>query len=172
MTMAVEMQQTMGVSRAVGIGELVVSDDPRVTLVAHGLGSCVAVVAYCAGTGIGGMVHIMLPEAQQGDRSASVGKYADTGVDALVSELRERGVTLAKTSFKLAGGAAVLRVAGNNRSMRVGERNIEAVEATLKHLGVRVRARDLGGNRGRTVELDVETGRVSIRTFGDPGREL
>ncbi len=50
--------------------------------------------------------------------------------------------------------------------MRIGDRNIEAVQAQLKKLGLQAKAEDLGGNNGRTVRLDVESGRVTVVTAG------
>ena len=55
---------------------------------------------------------------------------------------------------------------------RMGARNAEATQETLARLGLTVRATDLGGNRGRTVELDVRDGRVSVRRLGEQAREL
>ncbi len=50
--------------------------------------------------------------------------------------------------------------------MRIGDRNIDAVKLQLKLLGLKAKAEDLGGSNGRTVRLDVETGRVTVVTAG------
>lgn len=156
----------------VGISELVVTDDPGVLLVAHGLGSCLAIAAFSKSPRVAGMVHVMLPTAPGAGPFGNPALYADTGIEALIEALRAKGAKLEDTVFKLTGGAAVLRSNGTGARLQVGDRNIEAAEAAFKRLGIRVRGRDVGGKRGRSVELDVATGRVVVRTFGDEYREL
>jgi chemotaxis protein CheD len=46
----------------------------------------------------------------------------------------------------------------------VGERNVDAAREELEKLGVPIVAEDVGGERGRTVEFDVATGTLSIKT--------
>ena len=58
----------------------------------------------------------------------------------------------------------------NNFQLNIGERNIQAVRAVLKQLGLNLLAEDVGGNRGRTMGLDTSTGQVMIRTLGSSVR--
>ncbi len=51
------------VTKAVGIGEWIVSNDPREAIKTFALGSCVAVVIYDVRLRVGGMIHIALPDA-------------------------------------------------------------------------------------------------------------
>jgi len=161
-----------GTTAAVGIGELAVSGDPAATLAALGLGSCVAVIAHDGTAGIGGMLHVMLPSSV-GDRSGNLTRYADTGIAELLEEMTTRGANVRRAAIWLVGGAAVLRPSGQNQQQfRVGQRNMDATQSVLAKRGLRVRAADLGGTKGRTVELDVGTGRVLVRTLGEAPREL
>ncbi len=50
--------------------------------------------------------------------------------------------------------------------LRVGERNVEAVKAKLKQLGIKLVAEDTGANYGRTVIFYPETGEYLIRAIG------
>ena len=77
------------------------------------------------------------------------------------------GAIPAKLVIKLVGGAHMTPAAAPGiELMRIGDRNIDAVRTQLKKLGLKAIAEDLGGNNGRTVRLDVESGRVTVVTAG------
>ncbi|MCC6381154.1 MAG: chemotaxis protein CheD [Dehalococcoidia bacterium] len=157
---------------AVGIGQLVVSKDPRDVLVAYGLGSCVAVAAYDVGAKVAGLVHVLLP-ASEGKASAGgePARFADVGVDELLRRLAEAGALRARLVIKLAGGAAVLGAA-NAEKFKIGERNAEAIQERLQRHGLRAASCDLGGTRGRTLELHVAAGRTYVRMAAGAPTEL
>lgn len=157
---------------AVGIGELAVTADPEATLVVHGLGSCVAVMVHSRQPVAGGLLHVMLPRSAEHRDQSEPTRFADTGIEELLAQMTGLGVNLKRATIKLAGGAAVLGGVSTSDKFRVGARNAEATQETLARLGLTVRATDLGGNRGRTVELDVRDGRVSVRRLGEQAREL
>ena len=73
----------------VGIAEYEVTADGAV-LTTSGLGSCIGLALYDPGTGIAGLVHVMLPSADDME-DGNAAKFADTGTDLLV-ELRDAGV--------------------------------------------------------------------------------
>jgi len=50
--------------------------------------------------------------------------------------------------------------------MRIGQRNVAAAKSKLESLDIPVVSEDTGGNYGRTVELDSESGMLLIRTIG------
>lgn len=56
--------------------------------------------------------------------------------------------------------------------MDIGNRNARAVKEILQKLNIKVVAEDLGGNYGRTMIIDAETGKVYIRTVGKGTKEL
>lgn len=47
--------------------------------------------------------------------------------------------------------------------MRIGDKNIEAVQDALRKLNIKVVSSDVGGNLGRTIEFDPVTSKLSIR---------
>ena len=49
--------------------------------------------------------------------------------------------------------------------MRVGTRNAEAVKQILRRNGIKVIAEDTGGNYGRTVQIDLNTGVYKVKTI-------
>ena len=157
---------------SVGIGQIAVSTDPTDVLVAYGLGSCVGVTFYDPGTRSGGMVHVLLPDSEgRVSDGKEPARYADWGVAALLAELTRRGASRASLVIKVAGGAAVLGPA-NAEKFKIGARNAEAIKEQLKRLGLRVTAEDLGGTRGRTMELHMAAGRTYVRTAASSPTEL
>lgn len=55
--------------------------------------------------------------------------------------------------------------------MRVGLRNAETCKQILKRNGIRVIAEDTGGNYGRTVSIDLNTGAYKVKTI-DRGEKM
>ncbi len=143
------------------------------TFVCIGLGSCIGVAALDPITKVGGMLHVMLPESFEGREGEKPGKFADTGVPAFVDSLEEAGARRGRLRIALAGGAQVFKFgeAAGSR-MEIGARNLTAVTAMLKKLGLRAVAQDVGGNRGRTMTLDVATGEVRLRALKEEERSL
>ena len=157
---------------SVGIGQLAISKDPNEVLIAYGLGSCIGVSCYDPQTRISGMAHILLPAAEgkrADDREPA--RFADTGIDLLVSRLTAAGAIPRRLVVKIAGGAAVLGPA-NAEKFKIGERNAEAIKDRLKRHGILPAAMDLGGTKGRTLELHPGTGKTYVRTAASPANEL
>ena len=155
---------TLG-SVVVGLGELKSADQPGQELTCLGLGSCVAVSAWDPIGKQGAMAHVVLPECTPGREPTA--KFADVAVPELIEILKKMGAAPNRLEIKLAGGAHMTSASAPGIPvMRIGDRNIEAVRAQLKKLGLKAKAENLGGNKGRTVRLDVESGRVTVVTAG------
>lgn len=144
----------------IGIGEFTVERNPAV-LVTLGLGSCVGVCMRDPVAKVGGMAHVMLPDS--GNRDVQTpGKYADTAVAILIEKLLSLGAVKTRLEAKIAGGASMFETSG----MNVGQRNVEAVKHWLKHHQIPLKAEDVGGNRARSIEYNIETGKLLIRKVG------
>jgi chemotaxis protein CheD len=156
----------------VGIGQLAVSKDPNELLIAYGLGSCIGVSCYDPQAKVAGLAHILLPSSE-GKRSdeKEPARFADTGIDLLVKRLTESGALPRRLVVKIAGGAAVL-VPANAEMFKIGVRNAEALKERLKRHGLSPAATDIGGTRGRTLELHPATGKTFVRTAASPANEL
>lgn len=151
----------------VGIGQMQIADADDTVLVAHGLGSCIGLAAYDPIARVGAMLHIMLPERKNGDqRDDNPYKYADSGVEAMLTALRERGAFPNRLVLKASGGARVVVAAGFGDRFRIGERNIEATHAILRRLKLKLAAEDVGGNVGRTMRLHMSNGSVMVQSIG------
>lgn len=157
---------------SVGIGQLAISKNPGEVLIAYGLGSCIGVSCWDPQAKVAGLAHILLPSAD-GKRpdEREPARFADIGIDLLIARLAESGAVARRLVVKLAGGAAVLGPA-NAEKFKIGERNAEAIKERLKRHGLSPAATDIGGTRGRTLELHPASGKTFVRTAASPANEL
>ena len=154
----------------VGLGEVAVSragaSDSQ-QLIAHGLGSCIAICLYDATSRVAGMAHVVLPgEAPSGEPNA---RYARSALPALHQAMVKVGASanIRRYQARIAGGAQVLVIGGGGSLPRVGDRNIEAVREELSRAAIQVCAEQVGGGKGRTVWFDPnDAGRIRVRTVG------
>lgn len=156
----------------VGLGALAVSKDPKDVLSALGLGSCIGLTVFDPVSKVAGMVHVMLPESEIATRPGPEGKYADTAVPALLAAVRALGADPGRLVCKMAGGAQMFGGGSGGGTLNIGSRNAIAVRAALQTAGLRLKSAQTGGNFGRTVELHVATGLVTVRSVGGPIQEL
>ncbi|ADI01760.1 CheD, stimulates methylation of MCP proteins [Syntrophothermus lipocalidus DSM 12680] len=155
----------------VGMADLRVAKAPD-KLMSAGLGSCVGVCLYDKTAKLGGLAHVMLPASLQAKNVQNRAKFADTALDMLVDEMEKTGGNRARFTAKIAGGAQMFRFAGDSDIMRIGERNVQAVEENLRRHGIKLVAKDTGGNFGRTIVFDIETGDLLVKTIGHGERVI
>lgn len=143
-----------------GIGEMVVSRDAQTMLVAYGLGSCVALAAWDPHTAVGGLAHFMLPAGPPGGPPV---KFIDGGLQAFFDGFARHGGRPRHAQIKGVGGAAMLSL--GTGGLEIGRRNAEAIAAGLAALGLKLHAHSFGGTNGRTVQLEVSTGRLLVKSL-------
>lgn len=163
----IQTQETI----VVGMGEMSVARGNATVLACVGLGSCIALCAYDPISRTGGMAHIVLPR-QDGRGGRPSAKYADMAVPLLLQEMHRSGSTLSRVVVKIAGGSQMSAAPGLNGIFRIGERNIAAVREAIDGAGVALAAADTGGQRGRTVRMHLDSGRVVVTTLGQECKEL
>ncbi len=147
----------------VGIAEYKISRTPDV-LTTLGLGSCVGVTIYDPVKKIGGLLHVLLPSSN-GDSISNPAKYADTGIPELIRALVKLGARRSSMTAKIAGGANMFASFSKSDVFMVGQRNGDRCREILKEQQIHLSASDTGGNFGRTIELDIETGKLLIKTI-------
>lgn len=145
----------------VGIAECVVAHNPAV-LVTKGLGSCVAVLLRDSRAKVGAMVHIVLPSMERSSRRENPFKFADSGIETAIDEMRKMGCSINRMEAKIAGGACMFHF--DNMTINIGTKNVSAVMQKLDELGIPVIAYDTGGDYGRTVEFDIADGSMMVKT--------
>jgi len=155
----------------VGMADLNVCASPN-ALTTLGLGSCVGIVLYDPVRKIAGMVHVMLPDSTKILNNANKAKFADTGIDELITQMLTLGAERRVLIAKIAGGAQMFAFSNTNEMMRIGERNIEATKLKLCDLGIGLKAEDTGANYGRTIEFYPETGALLIKSVGKDRKTL
>jgi chemotaxis protein CheD len=149
----------------VGISEIKTASNPRI-LSCLGLGSCVGVCLYDPTAKVGGLAHILLPDSA-GKRYKKPGKFADTGIEALLAFMKEEGSLVKNIKAKIVGGASMFSTSmpESNGAFCMGPKNIEAVKTVLSAKGIKIEAEDTGGSQGRTIEFHVGSGKIIIRTM-------
>lgn len=151
--------------RKIGIGELgVLQGTGRLRTL---LGSCIGLVLHDRKQCIGGLAHIVLPTSN-GETSLP-GKFADTALPELLRLIHKAGGKSENVVAKLAGGAnmfATIKMAG------IGDQNLVMVERLLKDARIPIVGRHCGGQQGRRVAYDVQTGGVTVEIVGCPPVEL
>ena len=147
----------------VGVGDLAVSNQAAATLCTYALGSCVAVTAYDPALKVGGILHLMLPESKIAVAKAALqpAMFADTGLPFFFRQLTIFRADSGRLRIHLAGGASVI---GGSDPFRIGERNVQATLETLARMGIPVNHADLRGTVNRTVQLELATGRLTLKT--------
>lgn len=146
----------------VGMGDCVVSREPGLVLSTCAIGSCVAVAAHDPQTRVGGILHFVLPNSQLNPAMAQAQPriFGDTGLKDFLSELAAFGAQGGRLVFKLAGGASLLK---DYAHQDIGAVNVETARKILEDRGFAVHGEDTGGNEIRTLRLDLESGRVTVR---------
>jgi len=90
----------------VGIGEFAVSNDRESQIVTHALGSCVAICLWDPVAGVGGLIHILLPDSLINPPRAlqQPAAFADTGIPLLFRTAYAYGVAKERCVVRLVGG--------------------------------------------------------------------
>ena len=155
----------------VGMADLKATKAPGV-LTTLGLGSCVGIALYDAGTHIAGLAHIMLPDSKAIQNNTNIAKFADTAIVKLIADMERMGAKRSSLIAKIAGGAQMFAFNATNDNLRVGDRNVEATKKILQAQRIPLRAEETGDSFGRTVELYADDGRFLIKAIGQGIRTL
>ena len=137
-------------------GRLYASAEPvQVTTI---LGSCVAVCLWDAQQRVGGINHYLLPEGVPASP-----RFGASAIPLLIEEVLALGARRSRLRAKVFGGACVLEAF---RHHPLGQRNVEVARERLSAAQVPVVGEDVGGDHGRKVVFDVQTGSAWVRAIG------
>jgi chemotaxis protein CheD len=129
-----------------------------------GLGSCVAIVLHDARARVGGLAHILLPSEAVSRETGNQAKFPGTAVPLLLEQMAALGAGRGVTA-KIVGGASMFTALLSSTGVNMGDRNVDATVRALEAAQIPLVARDTGGDYGRSVSLDVSTGRVDVRSL-------
>lgn len=154
----------------VNIGDCAVSRSSDDCLITYALGSCIGIVIYDPVSKVGGLLHYMLPDSRIDAEKARANPYmfADTGIPALFHLAYKAGAEKKRLRVMVAGGAQVLA----SELFQIGKRNELAMKKIFWQAGVLIKRQDTGGERSRTIRLEVSTGRIFMRTGGLAEQEI
>ena len=153
----------------VGIAEYELSTDGR-PLVTNGVGSCGVIVLHDDTAAISGMLHFMLPGRESPSPADPDAKFADRGLEALLSAFESHGGRRRRAWSKLAGGARMFEF--DSFDVPIGEQNVAAARERLESRNVSIQASDVGGTEGRQVTFEPDSGEMIVRTATGEVRRL
>ncbi|MBU4258793.1 MAG: HDOD domain-containing protein [Proteobacteria bacterium] len=143
-------------------GEIEVTDNPSIELRTC-VGSCVAVAMYDHQVRIGGLAHIMLPQASDKKEKARPALYARSGIPLLLNKMIKSGASKDRIVAAVAGGSLILTDRKLGVELNIGRRNINIVQQVISSLGIPIVRQDTGGYFGRVLKLNLEDGLIDIR---------
>lgn len=146
-------------------GTFHVSDRRSLVLQAY-LGTCVGLGIYCRSTGIGGIIHLLLPEPISPSSYNQPEKYASTGIPLFIQSLIDAGARTEALAACLAGGALVGPLQKQDLDLDIGGRTAEVAKKILKSQGIEVVHSETGGFFTCCLSLDMASGQFSIEPAG------
>jgi len=144
----------------VGIAEYEVTTQDAV-LTTSGLGSCIGVALFDTREQTAGLVHVMLPVADEME-GGNEAKFADSGTELLIDEMLSAGASTGNIVAKIAGGSDMLDFSDGGSG--IGDRNAAQVQETLEEYGIPIVGEDIGGDHGRSLRLEAKTGTLTVKS--------
>lgn len=152
----------------VGMADVRFSTTPGERLITYALGSCLGLAIHDPVAGVGGLLHVMLPQSSIDAAKAArnPAMFVDTGVPLLFKESYKLGARKERLVVTVAGGASSA-ASEDADQFQIGKRNILMLRRLLWRNNVILHAHDLGGlQTSRTLSLLVGSGRVVVKSNG------
>jgi chemotaxis protein CheD len=149
----------------VGMGDCRLGDGPDQVLATYALGSCIGLSVHDPMARVGGLLHFMLPDSSI-DPARGVQdpyRFADTGIPKLLDQVCGRGASKRRLVVAAVGAASMM---DPQNVFDIGRRNYQAMRRLLWKAGLLLQAEAVGGDRSRTVYLEIGTGRLWLREEG------
>ena len=150
---------------SIRIGEWAVAKDDGVLRTL--LGSCIGLALYDRAHKVAGLAHVVLPRSQ--GATDTPGKFVDTAVPVLLREMKRlagRGIV---PTARIVGGANMF---ATDLVRTIGQQNIEASEKVLGRMGIPIVGRHCGGEQGRRMSVNTQSGLITIEIVGQEVIEL
>ena len=130
------------------------------------LGTCVGVAVFDSANGVGGLIHILLPEPPSYESVSEPFKYASTGLPDFLNSLYEEGADPKNMKAWLAGGALMGPITSHDLALDTGGRSAEISKKILAEEGIHIEYAETGGGFATTVNLDMQDWEVDIYPAG------
>ena len=151
----------------ISVADLKISWDVMDVLITYALGSCLGVTVYDIRLKRAGLLHCMLPDSSI-DRTRAAGNpcmYVDSGMKVMLDDFYRNGSLKNDLIIRVAG-ASSSKVNEEEDFFQIGRRNFVSLRKYLWNEGIMLKAYDVGGCVSRTVTLDVENGKMLIKSKG------
>jgi len=155
-------------TRTVPSGSFVVETRRQETLEAY-LGTCVGVTLVDRKAGVGGLLHILLPEPTGTDIPFGPAVYATTGLPKFVGKLKEAGARISELRGCIGGGGLVGEVQDQDLWLDIGGRTAEKVEDILRENGITLEQVETGGYYSCKMALNLDTLNTTIEPLMENG---
>jgi len=130
------------------------------------LGTCVGVAIVDEKAGVGGLIHLLLPEPVGPSIVDRPEKYAATGMPPFIEELSKHGAKTDNMQAVVAGGALVGPLTVQDMNLDIGGRTVEKALDALNDNNIKVVNSETGGFFTCSLELDMQKWVCHIRPAG------
>ena len=128
------------------------------------LGSCIGIGFLYPEGKVYGLAHALLAKST-GPALKGKGRHVDHAITSLLEMMQIADSDRRKVKVFLAGGANMTLPSNAERSRMVGAVNADFARVAVREAGLRLRHEDTGGEHGRRVEIDCDTGDYTINTI-------
>ena len=132
------------------------------------LGSCVGVTICDRKAGVGGLIHLLLPEPPSLDLEWNPGASAVTGMPTFIEALRRLGAKKEHMQACVAGGALIDPVSETDLALDIGGRTAEIVHRILEEERISILHSEIGGYFSCSLSLDLMTWKSTVEPIGIP----
>ena len=130
------------------------------------LGTCVAVALYDAEAGIGGLIHLLLPEPISSTETIHSGKYASTGFPIFLKAIYDAGASPENLKACIAGGALVNKKKNYDLELDIGGRTFERVMQFITDEKIQIEKSETGGFFSCCLSVNMQTWNCCIEPTG------
>jgi chemotaxis protein CheD len=151
----------------VGVADLKISGDSMDILITYALGSCLGITVYDVRMKRAGLLHCMMPESSidKGKAAENPFLYVDSGMKVMLDDFYRNGSRKHDLVIRVTGGASS-KVNEEQDFFQIGRRNFTSLRKYLWDEGLLLKSYDVGGYSSRTVTLEVENGKMVIKSHG------
>ena len=158
-------------------GEILATKNPAIITTV--LGSCICITMHNKLTKFSAICHAIMPSfdnsKHRADKSRQIFQYVDTSIEWMFDQFKRNGIKSCDIEVKIFGGAEMLleNTLGSNPFV-VGKKNIEVAMSAIKKNRLKLKACNVGGNKGRKLIFNSFTGDVFAKfvTKNDPAITL
>jgi chemotaxis protein CheD len=155
----------------VQMAQMQIAQAPAV-LVTKGLGSCLGITFWDPGKKIGCMAHPMLPDFDKARVKSNPSRFVNSAIIHMLEEMEKMGCLRSRIVVKIFGGAHMFSFINTDSVLNVGQKNIEMALITLKELSMKISGQEIGGTFGRTIFINLDDGKVLVKTVSWGEKEV